>query len=155
MYKPCSFDRKEYLENAYVFENQELSCVESELSEHNDDIDDMAHELAYTRYALAKAEHETARLKCYHFILQNDIADREYMIKVTNNKLEAIKEELEKRFKKKNSGYYLVFDEDGSGGFEKPMFVKADSLEEALIPEDVSYFRELVLAIPATSEFKD
>ena len=156
MYKQCSFDRKEYLAEADAFnDSDDFLCTQKELTEFSDNPEDLAHELAHTRFALAKAENEISRLKCYHFILKNDIADKDYMITVTNNKLDSIKKELEKRFKKKHSGYYLVFDEDGSGGFEKPMFIKADSLEEALIPEDCSYFRELVLAIPATSEFKD
>ena len=156
MYKPCSFDRKEYLLEAEAFnDSEDFLCTQNELTEFNDDPEELAHELAHTRFALAEAESETNRLKCYLFILKSDIADKDYMVVVANRKIDSIKEEINKRFKKKYSGYYLVFDEDGQGGFEKPMFVKADSLEEALIPEDVSCFRELVLPIPALSEFKD
>lgn len=51
-----SFDRKEYLSVSSVFENESLDDVNTELSEFNDDATDMAYELAYTRYALAKCE---------------------------------------------------------------------------------------------------
>ena len=51
-----SFDRKEYLSVSSVFENESLDDVDDELSEFNDDATDMAYELAYTRYALAKTE---------------------------------------------------------------------------------------------------
>ena len=55
-YEPCSFDRKEYLDNAEEFEAQEFEDWEGEMSEFNYDIDDLACELGYTRYRLAKAE---------------------------------------------------------------------------------------------------
>ena len=51
-----SFDRKEYLSVSSVFENESLDDVDTELSEFNGDATDMAYELAYTRYALAKIE---------------------------------------------------------------------------------------------------
>ena len=58
MYKPCSFERKEYLSCYEVFEDGDLgrNDVDGELSEFNDDPIDLAVELAHTRYALAKAE---------------------------------------------------------------------------------------------------
>ena len=51
-----SFDREEYLSIASIFESGKLDDVTNELSEFNDDPEDMAYELAYTRYALAKCE---------------------------------------------------------------------------------------------------
>lgn len=56
MYKPCQFDRSEYLSHHKMFENAELNDVTMELCEFNEDIDDIAAELAYTRYQLAKVE---------------------------------------------------------------------------------------------------
>jgi len=50
------FDRSHYLSNPDVFEAKGLEEVDHELCEFNDHIDDIAYELAYTRYALAKAE---------------------------------------------------------------------------------------------------
>jgi multidrug resistance efflux pump len=58
-----SFDRKEYLSVSSVFENESLDDVNTELSEFNDDITDMAYELAYTRYALAKIEARYNKLR--------------------------------------------------------------------------------------------
>ena len=50
------FDRQEYLAFEEIFEVGRLDDVTKELCEFSDDIEDMAYELAYTRYALAKAE---------------------------------------------------------------------------------------------------
>ena len=50
------FDRQEYLVFEEIFEVGQLDDVTKELSEFSDDIEDMAYELAYTRYALAKIE---------------------------------------------------------------------------------------------------
>ena len=50
------FDRSHYLSNQNVFEERGLEEVDQELCEFNEDVDDIAYELAYTRYALAKAE---------------------------------------------------------------------------------------------------
>jgi hypothetical protein len=58
-----SFSREEYLSVSSVFENETLDDIGSELSEFNEDVEDMAYELAYTRYALAKTERELAALK--------------------------------------------------------------------------------------------
>ena len=51
-----TFDRSHYLSNPDVFEARGLEEVDHELCEFNDHIEDIAYELAYTRYALAKAE---------------------------------------------------------------------------------------------------
>jgi len=51
-----TFDRSKYLSNPDVFEARGLEEVDHELCEFNDHIEDIAYELAYTRYALAKAE---------------------------------------------------------------------------------------------------
>lgn len=58
-----SFNREEYLSVSSVFENETLDDIGSELSEFNEDVEDMAYELAYTRYALAKTERELAALR--------------------------------------------------------------------------------------------
>ena len=50
------FDRQDYLALEEIFEVGQLDDVTLELSEFSDDIEDMAYELAYTRYELAKAE---------------------------------------------------------------------------------------------------
>ena len=50
------FDRQEYLTLEEIFEVGQLDDVTLELSEFSDDIEDMAYELAYTRYELAKTE---------------------------------------------------------------------------------------------------
>ena len=50
------FDRQEYLAFEEIFEVGQLDDVTKELCEFSDDIEDMAYELAYTRYALAKCE---------------------------------------------------------------------------------------------------
>lgn len=62
MYKPCSFDRKEYLEHADKFEAVALDDAQEELTEYSDDAEGLAFELAYTRYALAKMEKSTGDL---------------------------------------------------------------------------------------------
>jgi len=55
-YKPCQFDRKDYLDNAPSFEAGNIDDAETELCEFNEDAEDLAFELAYTRYRLAKLE---------------------------------------------------------------------------------------------------
>lgn len=50
------FDRQEYLALGEIFEVGQIDDVTLELSEFSDDIEDMAYELAYTRYELAKTE---------------------------------------------------------------------------------------------------
>ena len=61
MYRPCQFDREDYLQYADKFETNTFDDVETELSQFNDDLEDMAYELAYTRYQLAKAELRTIK----------------------------------------------------------------------------------------------
>ena len=56
MYKPCQFNRGEYLFYAEVFEGVNLDHPGIELNEFNEDAKELAFELAYTRYYLAKAE---------------------------------------------------------------------------------------------------
>jgi len=60
--KPCQFDREWYLEHAETFENL-LEYPNEELCEFNNDPEDLAFELAYTRYYLARAEREIALLR--------------------------------------------------------------------------------------------
>ena len=55
------FDREFYL-NDPTFENRPLRSIEPELIEFSDDPEDLAAELAYTRYYLAKEEAKTAEL---------------------------------------------------------------------------------------------
>ena len=56
------FDRDSYLENAIQYEANLVDDVSDELSEFSDDIEDIALELAYTRYAYAKIESIVQRL---------------------------------------------------------------------------------------------
>lgn len=62
-YKPCQFDRKDYLDAADDFEKVNIDEAETELCEFNDDAEDLAFELAYTRYYLAKAEAKLQKVK--------------------------------------------------------------------------------------------
>ncbi len=55
------FDREFYL-NDPTFENRTLRSIETELIEFSDDQEDLAAELAYTRYYLAKEEAKTTKL---------------------------------------------------------------------------------------------
>ncbi|MCP4700500.1 MAG: hypothetical protein GY862_27160 [Gammaproteobacteria bacterium] len=58
-----SFSRDYYLECAEQFEGSCIDCVDQELSEFGGDAEDLAYELAYTRYALAKKEAECEALQ--------------------------------------------------------------------------------------------
>lgn len=58
-----SFSRDYYLECAEQFEGSCIDCVDQELSEFGGDAEDLAYELAYTRYALAREEVEIERLR--------------------------------------------------------------------------------------------
>lgn len=58
MFEPCNFSRPEYLASAKEFEALEITDPDTELCQFSDDAEDLAIELAYTRYALAKAEKE-------------------------------------------------------------------------------------------------
>lgn len=55
-YNPCDFRRQDYLEYRDVFEKVALEDSENELCEFNEDAVDLAFELAYTRYRVAKLE---------------------------------------------------------------------------------------------------
>jgi len=55
-YKPCRYDRKDYLDNTSSFEAGNIDDADTELCEFNEDAEDLAFELAYTRYRLAKLE---------------------------------------------------------------------------------------------------
>lgn len=58
-----SFPRDYYLECAEEFEGNRIDCVDQELSEFNHDEEDLAYELAYTRYTLAREELELEHLR--------------------------------------------------------------------------------------------
>lgn len=55
-YIPCQFSRNDYLENAKLFEDVKIDDAENELCEFNSDAEDLAFELAYMRYRVAKLE---------------------------------------------------------------------------------------------------
>jgi len=61
MPKPCIFNRNSYLLHASKFENLSISEGDIELKEFDYNPKDLAKELAYTRYLLAKAEKELGR----------------------------------------------------------------------------------------------
>ena len=56
MYKPCSFNRKEYLENAESFEPGEFLCTQNELTEFGDDSEDLEEDLAALREQVKRAK---------------------------------------------------------------------------------------------------
>jgi len=58
-----TFDRSEYLSNKDLFESDDIDYVDSEVCEFNNDVEDMAYELAHTRYALAKAEAQVSNTR--------------------------------------------------------------------------------------------
>lgn len=55
-YIPCQFSREDYLEHAQLFEAVKIDGAENELCEFNNDAEDLAFELAYMRYRVAKLE---------------------------------------------------------------------------------------------------
>ena len=55
-WKPCDFDRRQYLTDAAGFEGKIISDVGSELCEFNEDAEALAVELSYCRYRIAKLE---------------------------------------------------------------------------------------------------
>ena len=55
-YTPCCFNRQDYLMHPEIYEDIKLEDATEELTEFNYDLDDLAFELAYTRYRLSKAE---------------------------------------------------------------------------------------------------
>lgn len=69
-------------------------------------------------------------------------------------RLENLQRIISDRLQTPISDYYLVFNEK-DGKYIKPLIVKADGIEEALMPENQRYFRELVMPIPAPSFFKE
>ena len=101
MYNPCQFERKDYLEYSDIFENVKLEAPDLELCEFSNDIEDIAFELSYTRYHLAKAERslgnaveETKKacievLKEYAFYIDKERAMVNWMD--IDNKIRAIK----------------------------------------------------------------
>jgi hypothetical protein len=81
-YNPCNFDRNEYLAYSDIFEPLEIIDAAPELSEFNNDAENLAFELAYTRYRVAKLELEIEILqeqvpknKPYYIIKNNIIKD--------------------------------------------------------------------------------
>ena len=60
--KHCSFDRVDYLKYRTIFETNTLDDVEGELTEFNHNAEDLAFELSYTRYQLAKAQEALAAI---------------------------------------------------------------------------------------------
>jgi len=72
-YKPCSFDRADYLCNSISFDEQSVIDGDTELCEFNDDAECLAIELAYTRYYLAKAEADNERLSEWSASVGNEI----------------------------------------------------------------------------------
>ena len=61
-WKPCQFDRREYLEHRTQFEQKEIDDFTDELCEFNEDAVDLAAELTYTRFALASLEDDLRKL---------------------------------------------------------------------------------------------
>jgi len=55
-YIPCQFSRADYLKHAQLFEAIKIDDAENELCEFNNDAEDLAFELAYMRYRVAKLE---------------------------------------------------------------------------------------------------
>ena len=51
------------MEHSEAFESDQILDAQNELTEFNEDVEDMAFELAYTRYALAKAEKRIEELE--------------------------------------------------------------------------------------------
>ena len=56
MYIPCEFPRQEYLAYSKEFESKTIDNADSEVCEFSGGVEDLAFELSYTRYYLAKAE---------------------------------------------------------------------------------------------------
>lgn len=57
------FNREDYLDCSSEFEEGTLNDVEVELSEFSSNAEDLAYELAYTRYWLAKLEMQLDNIK--------------------------------------------------------------------------------------------
>ena len=80
-----TFDRSEYLSNKDLFESDGIEFVDSELCEFNNDVEDMAYELAHTRYALAKAEAQVSNTRLGLEKLEKLITKDYWLYPVTNN----------------------------------------------------------------------
>ena len=82
MYKPCSFDRAFYLENPEVYQQVGLHDADNELCEFNEDAEDLAFELAYTRHYLAELEAKNAALekRCAELERRNRVLDTQVII---------------------------------------------------------------------------
>lgn len=65
---PCSFDREDYL-----FDDDFKPEIQTVLCEFNDDIDDLANELEWTRYMLAKLEKVRAQQQEENAMLRNEV----------------------------------------------------------------------------------
>lgn len=75
MYTPCVFERADYLSLSEQFESHTLDDVESELREHNHDIQDIAYELAYSRYRIAKLEKLLRNALKQHCVVRTILED--------------------------------------------------------------------------------
>jgi len=73
---PRDFDRQVYLDSANEFETLAVDPA-SELTEFNCDPEDLAIELAYTRYELTKAEAKLSELEEYVKTLIGMLAAKE------------------------------------------------------------------------------
>jgi len=58
-----NFRREDYLDESDYFESGDMPDATEELCEFNNNAEDIAYELAYTRYALAKLEREVKGMK--------------------------------------------------------------------------------------------
>ena len=105
------FDRQEYLAFEEIFEVGQLDDVTKELCEFSDDIEDMAYELAYTRYALAKCEARHNALveavawerECQNFTYRKPLS------------IDAMKELLLTRYAARAEVDRLIADSEGEG----------------------------------------
>jgi len=75
-YKPCQFRRQDYLEYRDIFDNVQLEDAENELCEMNNDVEDLAFELAYTRFRVADLEQFIKNGVEYGYISIPDKGDR-------------------------------------------------------------------------------
>lgn len=80
-WKPCQFNRDEYLEHADLYEAVKIDDATSELCEFNDDAEDLAIELAYMRYRLAKTESDLLKIVEEYDPLENAYWDFDAMRK--------------------------------------------------------------------------
>jgi len=102
-----------------------------------------------------KHEAKIRQLEFLNWQLNTRLKEKMYIVDVVERKLESIKEEIHKKLNPKHSGNYLVFNVGPKDVFYDLRVIKADSMEEALIPENESYKCDYVFAIPCFSESKD